>query len=241
MNELLEFLEIEEVLLEVLAALGPLVLLFAVFQVFFLKLPRRYVLNLVKGLFLSFLGLVLFLQGVKVGFLPAGTRMGEILGGFSPRWVLVPIGFVLGFVATIAEPAVRILSYEIEKTSGGSIRSRTILWTLAFGVAFFVALGMLRILCGVPIHYFLVPGYLVAVVMLKFASPTFISIAFDAGGVATGPMTVTFVMAMAVGVASVMEGRSPILDGFGLIALVALAPIVAVMGFGLLYALKKGK
>jgi hypothetical protein len=241
MSELLEFLEIEEVLLEVLAALGPLVFLFAVFQVFFLKLPRQYVLNLVKGLFLSFLGLVLFLQGVKVGFLPAGARMGEILGSFSQRWVLVPIGFMLGFVATIAEPAVRILSYEIEKTSSGSIRSKTILLTLAFGVAFFVALGMFRIIWGIPIHYFIVPGYLVAVLMLRFASPTFISIAFDAGGVATGPMTVTFVMALAVGVASVMENRSPILDGFGLIALVALAPILAVMGFGLLYSFRKGK
>lgn len=241
MSELLEFLEIEEVLLEVLVALGPLVLLFAVFQVFFLRLPREYVLNLIKGLFLSFLGLVLFLQGVKVGFLPAGARMGEILGSFSQRWVLVPIGFVLGFVATIAEPAVRILSYEIEKTSGGSIRARAMLLTLAFGVAVFVALGMFRILWGIPIHYFIVPGYLVAVLMLKFTSPTFISIAFDAGGVATGPMTVTFVMALAVGVATVMENRSPILDGFGLIALVALAPILAVMGFGLLYSFRKGK
>jgi len=241
MNELLEFLEVEEVLVEVLAALGPLVLLFAVFQVFFLKLPRKYVFNLLKGLLLSFLGLVLFLQGVKVGFIPAGARMGEILGGFAQRWVLVPIGFILGFVATVAEPAVRILSYEIEKTSGGAIGSRTILAVLSVGVAFFVALGMCRILWGVPILYFIVPGYLAAVLMLKFTSPAFISIAFDAGGVATGPMTVTFVMAMAVGVASVMEDRSPILDGFGLISLVALAPILAVMGFGLLYTMRKGK
>lgn len=241
MNELLEFLEIGEVVLEVLAALGPLVVLFGIFQVFYLKLPRQYVLNLLKGLALSFVGLVLFLQGVKVGFFPAGTRMGEILGGISHTWILAPIGFSLGFVATIAEPAVRILSFEIEKTSGGAIRAKTIVLTLAIGVAFFVALAMLRIVYGIPIHYFIVPGYLIAIVMLKLTDATFISIAFDAGGVATGPMTVTFVMAMAVGIATVMENRSPILDGFGLVALVALAPILSIMGFGIFYSHRKGK
>ncbi len=240
MSELLEILEIEETLLEVAAALGPLAILFAVFQFFFLRLPREFIVNLAKGLALSFLGLVLFLQGVKVGFLPAGTKMGEILGSVSYRWILIPIGFSLGFVATIAEPAVRILSNEVEKASSGAIRGRTILSALALGVAFFVALGMVRIIYGIPIHYIIIPGYLIALVMLKFTDSTFISIAFDAGGVATGPMTVTFVMAMAVGVATVMENRSPILDGFGLIALVALAPILSVMGFGLLYSARKG-
>lgn len=241
MSELLEFLEVREVLLEVLVALAPLVTLFAVFQIFFLKLPRQYVLNLLKGLVLSFVGLVLFLQGVKVGFLPAGTKMGEILGNVSYRWILVPIGFCLGFVATFAEPAVRILSFEIEKTSSGAIRAKVIVLPLALGVACFVALGMFRILHGIPIHYFIVPGYLMAIVMLKFTDAAFVSIAFDAGGVATGPMTVTFVMAMAVGVATVLENRSPILDGFGLIALVALAPILSLMGFGLLYSSRRGK
>jgi hypothetical protein len=113
-------------------------------------------------------------------------------------------------------------------------------YTLALGVALFVSLGMVRIIYGIPIHYFIVPGYLTAMVMLKFTDSTFVSIAFDASAVATGPMVVTFVMAMAVGVASVMENRSPILDGFGLIALVALAPILSVMGFGLLYSARKG-
>lgn len=240
MTCLLEFLEIKEVLLEVIVALGPLVLLFGVFQFFFLRLPREYVVRLVKGLGLSFLGLLFFLQGVKVGFLPVGTRMGEILGNVHHTWILIPIGFILGLVSTIAEPAVRILSLEVEKASSGAIRARSILITLALGVACFVAMGMARIVYGIPIHYFIMPGYLLAVVMLWFADATFVSIAFDAGGVATGPMTVTFVMAMAVGVATIMEHRSPVLDGFGLIALVALAPILSVMGFGLLYSARKG-
>lgn len=240
MSDLIEFIKIKEVLLEVAVALGPLVLLFAVFQSFFLKLPREYLVRLAKGLVLSFLGLLFFLQGVKVGFLPTGTKMGEILGSMNHTWILIPIGFILGFVSTIAEPAVRILSLEVEKASNGAIRAKSILFTLALGVALFVALGMARIVYGVPIHYFIVPGYLLAIVMLNFTDSTFVSIAFDAGGVATGPMTVTFVMAMAVGVATIMENRNPVLDGFGLIALVALAPILSVMGFGLLFSAGKG-
>ncbi len=241
MRELLEFLELQEIFIEVLAALGPMLLFFAFFQVTFLKLPKEYVANLLKGVAMTYLGLVLFLQGVKVGFLPAGTAMGEILGGAAHKWMLIPIGLILGFVATIAEPAVRILSFEVEKASAGSIRARVILFTLAFGVSLFVALGMLRIVYGIPIHYLVVPGYLLSIAMLRFADPTFISIAFDAGGVATGPMTVTFVMAIAVGAATVMENRNPVLDGFGLIALVALAPILSIMALGLLYSMKKGK
>jgi hypothetical protein len=241
MSELLEFLALGEVLVEVLVALGPLLLFFVLFQILFLKLPREYVINLVKGVIMTFLGLVLFLQGVKVGFLPAGTAMGEIFGGSAQKWVLIPLGLVLGFAATIAEPAVRILSFEVEKASSGSIRARVILLALALGVSLFVALGMVRVVYGIPIHYLIVPGYLLAIVMLKFVNPTFVSIAFDAGGVATGPMTVTFVMAIAVGAATVMENRNPVLDGFGLIALVALAPILSVMTLGLLYSIKKGK
>ncbi|MBM9537883.1 DUF1538 domain-containing protein [Desulfobulbus alkaliphilus] len=238
MNELLDFLDCKEIILEVIMALGPLVLFFLVFQIFFLKLPIEYVKNLLKGVALTFIGLVLFLQGVTVGFLPVGSAMGEVLGSMENRWLIIPIGFLLGFVATIAEPAVRILSYEVERTSGGSIRSQTILATLALGVSVFMALGMVRILYGIPILYLVIPAYLIVLVMLKFSDPTFTSIAFDAGGVATGPMTVTFVLAIAVGIATAMPDRDAIADGFGLIALVALAPILSVMILGLLYSRK---
>lgn len=238
MNELLDFLDFKEITLEVLMALGPLVLFFLIFQVFFLKLPIEYVKNLLKGVALTFIGLILFLQGVTMGFLPVGSAMGEVLGTMENRWLIIPIGFLLGFVATIAEPAVRILSYEVEKTSGGSIRARTILVTLALGVSVFMALGMVRILYGIPILYLVIPAYVIVLIMLKFSTPTFTSIAFDAGGVATGPMTVTFVLAIAVGIATAMPDRDAISDGFGLIALVALAPILSVMILGLLYSRK---
>ncbi|MBM3296219.1 MAG: DUF1538 domain-containing protein, partial [Candidatus Aminicenantes bacterium] len=154
--------------------------------------------------------------------------------------VLVPFGFLLGFAATAAEPAVRILGREVENASTGAIRARLIVLSLSLGVAFFVALGMLRILTGLSLYWFIIPGYAAALALLPFSNKTFVSIAFDSGGVATGPMTVTFVMALAVGAAEALEHRHPVLDGLGLIALVALAPILSVMALGLVYSGKKG-
>ncbi len=240
MTELiLEFLDFRHVLSEVLVAVGPLIAFFVFFQVVYLRLSREYVINLFKGVLLAILGLCLFLQGVQVGFLPVGSEMGEIMNQFEQLWILMPIGFVLGLVATIAEPAVRILCYNVERASAGGLRQMFMLLTLSLGVGIFVALGMGKIIYGLSIYYILVPGYILALIMMKFSEQSFISIAFDAGGVATGPMTVTFVMAIALGLAEAMEGRSAVQDGFGLIALVALAPILSVMTVGVLLNLKK--
>lgn len=237
-NIFLEFLDFRHVLAEVLLAIGPLIVFFVFFQVLFLKLPRQYVINLFKGIFLSVAGLSLFLQGVQVGFMPVGTSMGRIISGFEHLWVLIPIGFILGVVATVAEPAVRILCYNVEKASAGSLKQRLILITLSLGVGLFVGLGMGKIIFGFSLYYIIIPGYILALIMMIFCEQTFISIAFDAGGVATGPMTVTFVMAIALGLADALEDRSAVQDGFGLIALVALAPILSVMAVGLLLTIK---
>lgn len=227
------------VIIEVVFALVPLVLFFLIAQVLFLRLPWKRVTNIVKGIFLAFIGLTLFLQGVHIGFEPAGTMMGEVLGSKDYNWILIPIGFVLGFVATIAEPAIRILNHEVDKVSGGYIPQRVLLYTLCIGVGFSIALAMLRLLAGIPIVWLLLPGYVIALIMMQFTSPTFTSVAFDAGGVATGPMTVTFIMAVALGVGEVLPGRDPMIDSFGMIALVALAPIISVLTLGLLYAWKE--
>jgi hypothetical protein len=229
-----------QVLVEVLSALTPLAIALAVFQPLFLKLPREALANVIKGMVLTLVGLALFLQGVYVGFLPVGREMGQVLGASAHRWSLLPIGFVLGFVATLAEPAVRVLSNEVERASSGQVNRRVIQYTLSLGVGAFVCLAMARTVYGTPIHYIVVPGYLLAVGMLGFSDSTFTSIAFDAGGVATGPMTVTLVMALAVGAATSMKGRDAVTDGFGLIALVALAPILSIMLLGLLYQRRKG-
>ncbi len=239
MRDLQIFSGFGHILVEVMLALIPLLLLFGVFQVFLLKLPKEKLVNIFKGLVLTFLGLSLFLQGVKVGFFPVGEAMGIALGSKGHNWILVPIGFVLGFVATFAEPAVRILNYQVEKVSSGYIPQQLMLYTLSLGVGLAVAVSMIRILLGIPLWYFIIPGYVAAMVLLRFSSSTFVSIAFDSGGVATGPMTVTFVMAMAIGAAASIEGRDPLLIGFGMISLVALAPILAVLVLGLLYGRKE--
>ncbi len=235
MSEIILFRGLEAVVKEVLLAFAPLLALFFVFQALFLRLPRETVLNVVKGTVLAFVGLVLFLHGVHVGFLPAGSEVGLTLGGLPYRWVLIPVGLVLGFLAAIAELAVRVLAREVERASTGYLRERLILLTVAGGVGLFVAPGMASVLYGIPLLYILIPGYALALVLLGFSRPSFVSIAFDSGGVATGPMTVTFILAVAVGAATAMRGRNPIVDGFGLIALVALAPILSVMILGLLF------
>lgn len=225
--------------MEALQAFSLLLVLLFVFQFTFLRLSRTAFLKLLLGLGIAFAGLVLFLQGVKAGFLPAGDEMGKALGDMDASWAIIPIGFILGFTAIIAEPAVRILGSEVEDVSSGYIKSSVIVYTLSVGVAAFVALGMARMVYGIPLFYLLVPGYLLALLLLPFSRPDFTSIAFDAGGVATGPMTVTFILALTVGAASTVKGRDPVIDGFGLIALVALAPILFVLVLGLIYRWKE--
>lgn len=221
---------------DVLFALIPLLIVFIVSQVFILKLPKKQVVRIFKGTLIAFIGLTLFLQGVHVGFMPVGELMGIALGARQYNWILVPIGFLLGFTATLAEPAVRILNDEIEKVSGGHINKTVMLYTLSTGVAISVSLSMLRVLTGISLWYFIIPGYVIALLLARYVKPIFTAIAFDSGGVATGPMTVTFILSMTVGVAKVLEHRNPLLDGFGMVSLVALTPILSVLILGFLYA-----
>jgi hypothetical protein len=230
-----------DVLLEVSMALVPLLLFFFFFQVFMLKLPWKKVKDIIIGVLLTFLGLSFFLQGVHVGFLPVGREIGEIAGDWNHQWILIPVGFLLGFVATIAEPAVRVLNAEVDKVTSGYIPSKLMLYTLSIGVAISIALAMTRIIFGIPLWYFIGPGYLLALSMMLLSNNTFTSIAFDAGGVATGPMTVTFILAIALGFSETLEGRDPMIDGFGMIALVALAPILSVLVLGLLFKYNESK
>lgn len=232
---------IGQVALEVVQALLPLVIFFSVFQVLYLKLPRVYVVNLAKGILLASLGMVLFLQGVNVAFLPAGREIGEALAAFDQRWLLIPFGFFLGFLATYAEPAVRVLGYQVEESSSGYIGESLILYTLSLAVAVSVSLGMGRLVYGIPLLWLLIPGYLLVIVLLLFTDKEFVGIAFDSGSVATGPMAVTFLLSLAVGVAAGIEGRNPVVDGFGLIALIALAPILSVLMLGILYRRTRGE
>jgi len=241
MTEIVVLEGVGQTFLNVMKALLPLLLLFLILQFLFLKLPAGHVFNLLKGILLALIGLALFLQGVHIGFMPVGRAMGEILGTIEHKWLLIPLGFCMGFLATFSGPAVRILSNQVEESSSGFIRKWLVLVTISVGVGVLVALGVVKILCGIPFLYIIVPAYVVALVLIWFCDRTFVSIAFDAGGVATGPMAVTFLLSIAVGVTSVMEGRNPVADGFGLIALIALAPILSVMLLGLIFRTKLKK
>ncbi|MBY7145039.1 DUF1538 domain-containing protein [Virgibacillus sp. NKC19-3] len=224
---------------DVAIALFPLFLLFAVFQMFFLKLSVKKMADICIGFLLTFLGLSLFLQGVHIGFMPIGELIGQNLGAGTSLWLLIPIGFILGFFAIYAEPAVSVLTHQVEKASGGYIPEKILRYTLSIGVGLAISVSIIRIILGISLWYFILPGYILAIILVNYSSKTFTSIAFDSGGVATGPMTATFMLAMFVGIASVTEGRDPLLDGFGMVALVALAPILSVLTLGILYGRKE--
>lgn len=221
-----------DTLLGVIKALLPLLALFLLFQILFLKLPRVYILDLLKGSLLAVAGLLLFLQGVKIGFLPAGGAIGERLGTIAWPWTLVPFGLFIGFLTAWTEPAVRVLSEQVEKASAGAIKKKVVVIAICSGVALFVGLGMAKVVYGIPLLYIVIPGYIAALLMAWLSDREFVSVAFDAGGVATGPMAVTFLLAIAIGISSSAEGRDPITHGFGLVALIALAPILSVMALG---------
>ncbi len=224
---------------EVLLALAPLVIFFLVFQAVYAKRPFSFVRQVLTGTALAAAGLILFLLGVQVGFFPVAREMGAALAALDRPFLLMGLGFLFGLLATIAEPAVWVLCGQVERASGGYIPEKLILVVLSLGVGIFVALGMGRVSFGWPLYYLLLPGYILAIILIFFSSRTFIAIAFDAGAVVTGPMIVTFVMALVVGIAGAIEGRDPILDGFGLVALVALAPIISVMILGFFFERKE--
>lgn len=225
-------------LASVALAVLPLMSIFVLFQLLMLKLPRKYVLGILKGTLLASAGLALFLQGVHISFLPFGRAIGEALGSLPNRWLIVPVGVLLGFLTSLTEPSVRILAEQVEKASSGSIRRSTVMGAVCTGVAVFVGLGMVRILFRIPLLHILIPGYGIVMVLLWFIKGEFLSIAIDAGGVATGPMANTFLLAFALGVSSSFGDQDPVIHGLGLVALIALAPILSVIGLGFLLAFK---
>jgi hypothetical protein len=215
-----------------------LVAILAILQFWLLKLPASYVINLFKGMLISTGGLILFLLGIQIGFLPYGQAIGEALGDFTHKWLAIPFGFLLGFVTTWSEPAVRILCDQVEEASAGAIRKRTVLYATCVGVAFFAALGVARVVYSIPILYILIPGYALAILMLWFTEKDFIGIAFDAGGVATGPITNTFLLGLGLGLASAAGSQNMMIYGLGLVALIALAPIISVMMLGIIIRIR---
>lgn len=222
---------------EVATALAPILIFFLLFQVSVLKISLKPLIKILVGLAYTYLGLVLFLTGVNVGFMPAGYFIGsEIISG-KYSWLLVPLGMVIGFVIVAAEPAVHVLNKQVEEMSEGNITGKSMLLSLSIGVAVSVGLAMLRIATGIPIWFMVIPGYIIAIIMSFFVPPIFTSIAFDSGGVASGPMTATFLLPMAMGACNAIGGNM-LLDAFGIVAMVAMTPLITIQALGLLYKLR---
>lgn len=222
----------------VVLAVLPLAVLFLVFQVLFLQLPVREVKRVLAGTLVAAVGLFLFLLGVSIAFLPFGRTIGESLGALPQPWLTVAFGVVLGFVTTWGEPAVRILAGQVEKATSGSIHQGMVLLAVCGGVAAAVGSGLLRIIWGIPLLWLLAPGYTFVLAILWLSDREFVAVAVDAGGVATGPLANSFLLALALGASSAMGG-DPLVDGLGLVALIALAPVISVMALGLLVRWKE--
>ena len=224
-------------LLEVAVALAPIAVFFLLFQAFSLRLHKWPLLKILVGIGYTYVGLVLFLTGVNVGFSPLGSVLGAAMGAGWQRWLLIPLAMVMGWFIIDAEPAVHILNQQVEELSAGAISAKAMGLSLSIAVATANGLAMVRVLTGISILWFLVPGYAVALAMMFVVPRTFTAIAFDSGGVASGPLTATFMLPFAMG-ASEALGGNVMTDAFGLVALVAMMPLITVQAMGGIYVLK---
>ena len=217
---------------EVALALLPVVAIFGLFQLLFRRFHRRQLGKILVGLLYTYAGLVLFLVGVNVGFMPAGATIGASIASSTLKWLLVPIGALVGYFIVRAEPAVQVLARQVEEISGGSITQRSIHYALSIGIALSVGLAMVRILMGISLMWFLIPGYAISLGMTFFVPQIFTGVAFDSGGVASGPMTTTFLLPFAMGACEALGGNV-LTDAFGIVALVAMTPLCTIQLLGL--------
>ena len=231
------FRNLPHYLLEVAVALLPIFAFFLIFQVLSLRLRKLPFLRIVVGVGFTYVGLVLFLTGVNVGFSPLGHVLGGILAGSALRWLLIPLGMLMGWFIIQAEPAVHVLNKQVEELSAGAISARAMGLSLSIAIAAANGLAMLRVLTGWSILYFMVPGYAAALLLSLFVPRTFTAIAFDSGGVASGPLTATFMLPMAMGACSALGGNV-MTDAFGLVALVAMMPLITVQVMGAVYEIR---
>ena len=229
--------ELPDYMGEIAISLLPIVVFFGLFQIISLRLSGRNLIKIVIGLVYTYIGLVLFLTGANVGFMPAGSYLGGVMAGESYRYLLIPVGAIIGYFIVRAEPAVYVLNHQVEEITDGAISARAMGLSLSVGVAVSVALAMTRVLTGIPILYFLIPGYAVAVGLSFVVPKIFTAIAFDSGGVASGPMTATFLLPLAQGACQAVGGNL-VADAFGVVAMVAMTPLITIQILGLITMIK---
>ena len=225
---------IEEIAISIL----PIVVFFGIFQLISRDVNKHTLIKICIGLVYTYVGLVLFLTGVNVGFMPAGNYLGQTLASLPYAWILVPIGMIIGYFIVKAEPAVFVLTKQVEEMTSGAISAKAMGTSLSLGVAASVGLAMIRVLTGINILWFLVPGYAIALILTFFVPKLFTAIAFDSGGVASGPMTATFLLPLAMGACGALGGNI-ITDAFGIVAMVAMTPLITIQIMGLIFKIKE--
>ena len=223
---------------EIAVSLLPITALFGMFQAVALKLSPRTLKKIGVGLVYTYVGLVLFLTGANVGFMPAGNYLGQVMAGLPWRWIVVPVGMAIGYFIVKAEPAVYVLNKQVEEITDGAISSAAMGAALSLGVAASIGLAMARVLTGISILWFLIPGYAIAIALSFFVPKIFTAIAFDSGGVASGPMTAAFLLPFAQGACAAVGGNI-VTDAFGVVAMVAMTPLIAIQVLGLVYQLRQ--
>jgi len=225
---------------EIAVSIFPIVFFFGIFELFARDINKHTLIRVGIGLIETYIGLVLFLTGVNVGFMPAGKFLGETIATLPFAWIIVPLGMLIGYFIVKAEPAVYVLTKQVEEMTSGAISAKAMGLSLSIGVAASVGLAMIRVLTGISILWFIVPGYFIALTLTFFVPKIFTAIAFDSGGVASGPMTATFLLPFAMGACEALGGNI-ITDAFGIISMVAMTPLITIQGMGLIYQIKENK
>ena len=226
-----------EYLKEMLISILPITVFFFAFNFILLRLNFRYLSRIGLGILYTYIGLTVFMTGANYGFMPAGAYLGQMLGGLPYRWIIIPVGMLIGYLVVKAEPAVYVLMRQVEDLTDGAITGRSLQMSMCVGVGLSVGLSMLRVLLGFHILWLLVPGYALALGMSFLCPRLFTAIAFDSGGVASGPMTAAFLLPMTMGLCTAVGGNLAT-DAFGVVALVAMTPLITIQGLGLIYRVK---
>ncbi len=225
---------------EMAVSLFPILAFFGIFQLIFRGMQKRTLIKIGIGLVYTYIGLFLFLTGVNVGFMPAGNYLGQVIASNAFRWIIVPIGMLIGYFIVLAEPAVYVLTKQVEEITSGAVSAKSMSLSLSISVAVSLGLAMIRVLTGISIMWFIIPGYGIALILSFIVPKIFTAIAFDSGGVASGPMTATFLLPFAMGACNSVGGNI-VTDAFGVVAMVAMTPLITIQILGLVYQLRSTK
>ncbi len=226
---------------EIAFAILPIIICVVVFEIILLKDSKKNIIRIFIGIGYTYLGLVIFLTGASVGFMPIASFIGKAIASTRFKFVLVPLGMIMGFFVVMAEPAVHVLNKQVEEITSGAISQKLMLYSLSIGVAISIGLSMARVIFDFSILYVIVPGYLIAICLMFFVPKIFTAIAFDSGGVASGPMTATFLLPLAQGACLSISADKMLTNGFGVVALVAMTPLIVIQILGLVFKIKSNR